>query len=38
LKTATGNYAKLQFMDKDFESQAGGQAIIKYHYVEDAEF
>jgi len=38
LKTATGNYAKFQFITKNFASQSGGEAIIKYHYVDGTEF
>lgn len=37
-KTVDGNHAKLQFIAKDFTSQSGGVAVIKYQYVEGTTF
>ena len=38
LKTADGNFAKLQILDADFSGQSGGEAIIKYEYVTGMTF
>ncbi len=38
LRTANGNHAKFQFIAADFSSQSGGEAVIKYEYVEGSEF
>ncbi len=38
MRTATGNHAKLQFVAKNFASQNGGEAVIKYQYVEGVNF
>jgi len=36
VKTNDGYYAKLEFIAKDFPTQAEGVAIVKLHYTEDA--
>jgi len=35
VKTSDGNYAKLEFIAKDFSSQSAGKAVIKLHYTEN---
>jgi hypothetical protein len=34
VKTAQGKYAKLEFVETDFEGQSGGVAIIRFMYLE----
>jgi hypothetical protein len=38
VKTVDGNHAKLQFIAKNFGSQSGGEAVIKYQYIQGTEF
>jgi hypothetical protein len=35
VKTVDGNYAKLEFIAKDFSSQSAGIAVIKLHYTQN---
>ena len=35
IKTVDGNHAKMEFIAKDFSSQAEGKAIVKLHYTEN---
>jgi hypothetical protein len=35
VKTIDGNHAKIEFIAKDFSSQAEGMAVVKLHYTED---
>jgi hypothetical protein len=37
IRTADGNYAKLEFIATDFSSQSAGFSVIKFEYIENSQ-